>query len=157
MTALQVRKAQPRDAPAMTSISQAAYAPFVPLIGRPPAPMLADHASHIANDTVFVACGDGGVVLGYAIVIEVEDGFWLDNIAVDRSAQGQGVGGHLIGAVEVHLAQQTDHYALYTNIVMTANIGWYRRLGFIETGRHRVDGFDRVYFEKYLVPQPANG
>jgi hypothetical protein len=95
MTALQVRKAQPRDAPAMTSISQAAYAPFVPLIGRPPAPMLADHASRIANDTVFVACGDGGVVLGYAIVIE--------------------------------------------------------------TGRHRVDGFDRVYFEKYLVPQPANG
>ena len=95
MTALQVRKAQPRDVPAMTSISQAAYAPFVPLIGWPPAPMLADHASHIANDTVFVAFGDAGAVLGHAIVVE--------------------------------------------------------------TGRHRVDGFDRVYFEKYLVPQPANG
>lgn len=34
---------------------------------------------------------------------------------------------------------------------MTANIEWYRRLGFVEMARRRVDGFDRVYFEKYLA------
>ena len=93
MSAIEIRRARLRDAPAMTSISQEAYAPFVPLIGRPPAPMVADHALHIANDTVFLACDIAGAVLGYAILIEADDGFWLDNIAVAPSAQGQGVGG----------------------------------------------------------------
>ena len=35
---------------------------------------------------------------------------------------------------------------------MTANIAWYGRNGFIETGRHNVNGFDRVYFEKRIPP-----
>lgn len=154
---MQTRLAMPRDVPAMTSISHAAYVPFVPLVGRPPAPMLADHASHIADDTAFVACGEDGVVLGYAIVIEAEDGFWLDNIAVDPSAQGRGVGSRLVASVEEWLLPLTGRYALYTNIVMKANIEWYRRLGFVETGRRHVDGFDRVYFEKYLARLSGGG
>ena len=35
---------------------------------------------------------------------------------------------------------------------MTANIEWYRRAGFTETGRYQVNGLDRVYFEKD-IPQ----
>ncbi len=33
---------------------------------------------------------------------------------------------------------------------MTANIAWYGRAGFTKTGRRRVNGFDRVYFEKHF-------
>ena len=151
MSAIEIRRARLRDAPAMTSISQEAYAPFVPLIGRPPAPMVADHALHVANDTVFLACDIAGAVLGYAILIAAHDGFWLDNLAVAPCAQGQGVGGRLVASIEAWLAPRTDRYSLYTNIVMEANIGWYRRLGFVETGRRRVDGFDRIYFQKSLA------
>ena len=151
MAAMEIRRATPLDASAMTAISHQAYAPFLPLLGRPPAPMLADHATHIAKDRVFLACDSAGTVLGYAIVIAADDGFWLDNIAVAPAAQGQGVGGRLVAAVEAWLAPQSERYALYTNIVMSANIEWYRRLGFVETARRRVDGFDRVYFEKYLA------
>ena len=154
---IQIRKAKSQDVSAMTSVSHAAYAAFVPLIGRPPAPMVADHAAHIRDDTVWVACEDAGMVIGYAIVIEAEDGFWLDYIAVDPSSQGQGVGSRLVASVEEWLLPLTDRYALYTNIKMTANISWYRRLGFVETGRRHVDGFDRVYFEKYLARLPAGG
>lgn len=154
---MQIRRAEPRDVAVMTSISHAAYVPFVPLVGRPPAPMLADHASHIANDTAFVACDEDGVVQGYAIVIEADDGFWLDNIAVDPSAQGRGIGSRLVASVEEWVLPLTGRYALHTNIVMTANIEWYRRVGFVETGRRHVDGFDRVYFEKYLARLPAGG
>lgn len=119
--------------------------------------MLADHATHVAEDTAFLACDSAGTVLGYAIVIAADDGFWLDNIAVAPSAQGQGAGGRLVAAVEAWLAPQTERYALYTNIVMDANIDWYRRLGFAETGRRRVDGFNRIYFEKSLAPPAGDG
>ena len=157
MTVVNIRRATPLDVPAMTEISHQAYAPFVPLVGRPPAPMLADHATHVAEDTAFLACDSEGTVLGYAIVIAADDGFWLDNIAVAPSAQGQGAGSRLVAAVEAWLAPQTERYALYTNIVMDANIDWYRRLGFAETGCRRVDGFDRIYFEKSLAPPAGDG
>ena len=91
MAVIEIRRATPLDAPAMTAISHQAYAPFLPLLGRPPAPMLADHATHIAKDREFLACDSAGTVLGYAIVIAADDGFWLDNIAVAPAAQGQGV------------------------------------------------------------------
>ena len=112
MTVVNIRRATPLDVPAMTEILHQAYAPFVPLVGRPPAPMLADHATHVAEDTAFLACDSTGTVLGYAIVIAADDGFWLDNIAVAPSAQGQGAGSRLVAAVEAWLAPQTERYAL---------------------------------------------
>lgn len=39
---------------------------------------------------------------------------------------------------------------LYTNVVMTENIRWYEKLGFVETKRVREQGFSRVYMQKVL-------
>ena len=39
---------------------------------------------------------------------------------------------------------------LYTNEVMVENIALYRRLGYVETGRKQVAGYDRVYMRKTL-------
>ena len=89
-------------------------------------------------------------VRGYAVILDQPDGFWLDNIAVDPAAQGQGIGGRLLAAVESWLRQRTGRYSLYTHVRMTANIAWYGRAGFTETGRRRVNRFDRVYFEKHF-------
>src|SRR3546814_14199460 len=39
---------------------------------------------------------------------------------------------------------------LYTNEVMVENIARYRHLGYVETNRVRVAGYDRVYLRKAL-------
>lgn len=150
------RRALPSDLAAIQAISEAAYGIYVAAMGQRPGPMLADYAAHLAQDVVLVALDADGAVCGYAVVLEQPDGFWLDNIAIDPAAQGQGVGGRLLAAVETWLLARADRYRLYTNVKMTANIAWYRRAGFAETGRHRVNGFDRVYFEKRLSRSPKD-
>ena len=146
-----IRDGVEADGPALRAVCARAYTPYISVMGCRPGPMLADYEAHLRSDKVLVVEKDeGGHPVGYAIILHADDGYWLDNIAVDPAAQGEGIGRRLILAVEDWLHARTDRYRLYTNVMMTANIGWYRSLGFRETGRHHVDGFDRVYFEKQL-------
>ena len=149
-----IRTATRSDLAAIQAISDAAYGVYVAAMGQKPGPMLADYAAHLAEDVVMVALDAKDVIRAYAVILHLSDGYWPDNIAVDPAAQGQGVGGQLVTAVEAWLRVRTDRYQLYTNVKMTANIAWYRRTGFTETGRRLVDGFDRVYFEKHIAPEP---
>lgn len=146
-----IRPATPADAPACRRIARAAYAPYVPLIGRQPAPMLADYAAHIARDTVFVLAIDGAAA-GYSVILQDGPDYWLDNIAVAPGHQGHGLGRRLIEHAEAWLAARTDRYRLYTNQAMTANARWYDALGFTETWRGEVDGYARIYYQKRLHP-----
>lgn len=146
-----IRPAIPADAAACRAIARAAYAPYVPLMGRAPAPMLADYARHIARDTVFVLDTDGAPA-GYSVILLDGDAYWLDNIAIAPGHQGHGLGRRLIGHSEAWLARRTDRYRLYTNQTMTANARWYRALGFTEYWRGEVDGYARIHFEKRLRP-----
>ena len=146
-----IRPATPADAPACRAIAHAAYAQYVPLMGRQPAPMLADYAAHIAHDTVFVLAADDAP-LGYTVIVQDGGEYWLDNIAVDPARQGHGLGRRLIDHAEAWLAARTDRYRLYTNQAMTANAHWYRALGFTEYFRGEVDGYARIYFERRLRP-----
>ncbi|WP_349360773.1 GNAT family N-acetyltransferase [Stappia sp.] len=145
------RLARPEDADALLAIAREAYAGYIPAIGRRPAPMDADYAAHIRDDTVFVLSdGAVGELAGFAVVIDTGEGFVLDNLAVAGAWRGRGCGARLIALVEAFIAARADRYTLYTNAVMTRNAAWYRRLGFRETGRATVDGFDRIFFEKTL-------
>ena len=141
------------DADKCAAIATAAYADYVPLMGQKPAPMLADYAVHIARDIVFVAERDiDGTtdIVGFAIIIEKGEGYWLENIAVAPLAMGCGLGRTLMESVEDYLRPLCDRYQLYTNVKMERNIGWDHKLGFTETFRGVVDGYDRVYFEKEI-------
>lgn len=144
-----IRMAEAVDAEILQDIARKAYTPYIAVMRQVPAPMVADFAAHIRSDTVFVSELDG-VVGGYAIVLCTADEFWLDNIAVVPEWQGCGIGRTLITAVEDWLKRRTDRYQLYTNVKMAKNILLYRKLGFVETDRRVVDGFDRIYFEKRL-------
>ena len=107
----------------------------------------------LAQDIVFVAVmPPDHRVVGYAVLVEKTDGFWLESIAVSSASGGQGIGTGLIGHVETYLSGRAASYRLYTNVKMVRNIGWYERLGFVETGRGVEDGFERVYFRKMLSP-----
>ena len=146
-----IRPATGGDADAIRAIAESAYLQYVEAIGRKPAPMVADFTGHLKDDTVFVAeAGNGGGIAGYAIVLVRNGEYWLENIAVAPAQSGRGVGSALIKHIEAWIALRADMYRLYTNVKMERNIGWYRNLGFEETGRAVEDGFERVFFAKRL-------
>ncbi|MDB5371445.1 MAG: family acetyltransferase, partial [Belnapia sp.] len=49
-----IRPARPEDAARLAAIVEAAYAPWVPIIGQPPAPMRDDYAARIAAGQAWV-------------------------------------------------------------------------------------------------------
>ena len=69
-----------------------------------------------------------------------------------RDRQGHGVGRRLIEFAESE-ARRLGHteLRLYTHVTMTENIALYSRLGFVETGRGREAGYDRVFMTKRLA------
>ena len=127
-----IRLAMTTDVPAIKLIARKSFERYVPLIGKPPAPMNANFSGHVLKDTVFIAQSEKkqGSVLGYAIVLQ-RDGEWLlDNNAVSPEAQGRGIGSALIAACETFLQKQgVQRYHLYTNEAMEQNLTWYPEIG----------------------------
>lgn len=142
------RPALPEDAEAIRALVRAAYAKYIPRLGREPAPMNDDYAARIAAGQAWVL-EDGGALAG-ALILEDEPGaLLLYNIAVAPAAQGKGVGKRLVAFTEAEARRRG--YALlrlYTNELMVENVAMYPRLGFTETHRGSEAGHRRVYFEK---------
>jgi ribosomal protein S18 acetylase RimI-like enzyme len=145
-----VRRARPQDVARLEEIATTAYKPYVPRIGKPPAPMTADYAAAVAADDVWVAVA-GDVVVGLLILVPAADHLLLENIAVDPRYRGRGIGARLLSVAEERAARAgLAEIRLYTNAAMTENISYYPRHGYVETHRGQGDGFDRVYFSKQL-------
>ncbi|MEM9224608.1 MAG: GNAT family N-acetyltransferase [Pseudomonadota bacterium] len=146
----------------MDEVAEAAFAPYVPVIGKRPAPMDEDRRSAIASDEALVAVFDG-VVAGYAIYRLAVPDAELITVAVDPKMQRQGLGRALMGAVEDKArGAGATTLNLYTNAKMLENLALYPALGFAEIGRRYEAGFNRVYFSKTLPPamvlrQPVAG
>jgi len=143
-----IRPAGPDDLDTVRQIARAAYALYTPRIGREPAPMVADFAASIAAGELWVA---GAPAAGFVVAYPRRDHWHLENVAVEPSAQGTGLGGALIAHVEA-LARAAGARAveLCTNANMTENQSLYPRLGYSKTGRRVEDGFDRVFYRKEL-------
>jgi N-acetylglutamate synthase-like GNAT family acetyltransferase len=145
-----IRAAGEGDVAAIAALVREAYAAYVPLIGREPAPVTADHGSLVAAGEAWVAEREGEVV-GVLVLRPEGRALLLENVAVSPAWQGRGIGRALIAFAEQHgrelgLAEVT----LYTNEQMRDNLLLYPRLGFEETGRRTEDGYARVYFRKPL-------
>jgi GNAT superfamily N-acetyltransferase len=142
------RPARPDEAPALRDLVRAAYAKYVPRLGREPAPMLDDYAARIEAGQAWVLA-EGGALVGALILEDEPDALLLYNIAVAPAAQGAGVGRRLIRFTEAE-ARRRGHalLRLYTNEKMVENVAMYPRLGFTETHRGSEAGHRRVYFEK---------
>lgn len=144
------RLANVNDRAAVQACVDAAYARYVPRIGKKPAPMVADYDALIRQGLVQVLERDGGcaaILVGFP-----EDDHWfIENIAVDPRHQGHGLGKALID-VAIAEARRLGLGALllYTNEAMTEALGFYQRLGFVEVDRRLEDGFRRVYMRLAL-------
>ena len=146
-----LRPAAVADLPQVRALVMAAYAPYVPRIGRKPGPMDDDYAALIAAGQVHLLDA-AGAIEGIVVLIPEADAMLLDNVAVAPDAQGRGLGLFLISHAEA-VARAAGYRALrlYTHERMTENIALYRRLGFVETHRAEEKGFRRVYMTKLLA------
>lgn len=128
----------------------AAYAQWIPALGRKPGPMLDDYHAVIAADRVLIAEQDG-VSVGLLVMRETDEGFLLDNIAVLPECARQGIGRTLLVHAEETAAQLGyPSLYLYTNERMTGNIELYAKHGYREYARKVENGFRRVYMRKQL-------
>ena len=149
----QIRYTKEFEATDLSQIAEAAYAQYVEAIGRAPAPMTADYAKHMQDDHCLVALSDGdqqSMAVGFVVIVERSDGYWIETVAVLPEFTGQGIGAKLVEAAEAFVATSADAVQLYTNAKMTRNLSWYPRLGYREVDRRREQGFDRVFFHKQL-------
>jgi len=146
-----IRSARVDDRVSIGAIARAAYAKYVPRMGREPAPMLTNFAAEIAAGHV-VVIETAGAVYGYMIAWPEADAYFIENIAVDPSRQGQGLGRQLMDrAVDEARRHHLSAIRLYTNAAMTENLSIYSQLGFVETHRAVESGFHRVYMRRNLL------
>ena len=147
-----IRRANPVDRAAVESIVNEAYAIYIDRIGRPPGPMLDDYGVLIEAGAVHVLEAGDQPVEAIVVLLEKPDHLLLDNIAVRRDRQGQGLGHQLIAFAEDEARRLGfAEIRLYTHVMMVENIALYTRLGFVETGRGRDGGYDRVFMTKCLA------
>ncbi|WP_181707470.1 GNAT family N-acetyltransferase [Chthonobacter rhizosphaerae] len=146
-----IRPATAADVPRIEAIVAEAYALYVPRIGKPPAPMLADYAAHVAAGQVHVL-EEAGAILGAVVFWPEPDHLYLDMVAVDPAAKGRGFGRRLVTHAEAEARRLgRPEVRLNTNARMTENLTLYPRLGYHETARRHHEGYDRVFFAKPLT------
>jgi ribosomal protein S18 acetylase RimI-like enzyme len=147
-----IRQAETKDEPDIRDCAEQAYARYVPLIGRKPAPMVADFAAQIAAGVIYVATEDNGVFQGFVVFYPEGQHILLENVAVLPRAAGRGIGKALICFCENEARRRGFSVVhLYTNEKMTENLSIYPRLGYAEVGRRSEGGFNRVFFEKPIT------
>jgi ribosomal protein S18 acetylase RimI-like enzyme len=146
-----LRRAGPTDAPAIAALVNAAYAKWVPILGRKPMPMLVDYDRAVIDHRIDVAEAAGNL----AALIETNaapDHLFIENIAVAPAQQGQGLGVSLLEHAEA-LARRSrlDTLRLLTNGLMQTNIGLYQRHGYFITHiEERAPGWSVVHMTKSL-------
>lgn len=146
-----LRSASSTDAPKVAALVNAAYGHYVERIGMPPRPMTDDYAEVIANHRVTVAFGHGNIV-GVIVLTVDEEGFLIDNVAVDPSHRGKGLGKALLEFAEAEArAQGFGSIHLYTHEKMTENLAIYSGIGYVEYDRRSQGGFSLVYMRKHLA------
>lgn len=88
--AVSLRPAQSADVPRLIELVEAAYGHYVERLGGPPRPMTDDYADVVRRWRVTVA-EQGGETVGLIVLGVGEEGFLVDNVAVDPRHQRPGV------------------------------------------------------------------
>ncbi len=152
MSELAFRRAGEHDAETVRDLTYAAYAKWVPVIGRKPKPMNADY-EHAVRAHVIELAYLYGALAGLIELIPAADHLLLENLAVAPAHQGKGIGRRLMARVEeLARAEGFPVVRLYTNKAFTTNLAFYRRLGYaIEREEPIKTGGFLVHFLKHMV------
>ncbi|MDQ5809950.1 MAG: GNAT family N-acetyltransferase [Actinomycetota bacterium] len=113
--------------------------------------MTDDYAQVITNQQVTVAESHDATIVGVIVLTVDDEGFLVDNVAVDPSYRGKGLGRALLEFAEAEARQAGfDSIYLYTHEKMTENLALYSRIGYVEYDRRSQGEFSLVYMRKHL-------
>jgi GNAT superfamily N-acetyltransferase len=129
-SAEELRQGTAADARAIRDLTRAAYAKWVPVIGREPKPMTADYEEALRQhrfDLLYV----GGRLAALIETIPEVDHLLIENVAVAPPYQGRGLGRKLMAhAEELAASLGFGEIKLYTNKLFAENVRLYARLGY---------------------------
>ncbi len=125
-----IRRAAPADAQAIRELTRAAYARWVPVIGREPKPMAADYDAAVRHHLIDLL-HVGGELVALIETILAADHLLIENVAVAPAVQGRGYGRTLMAhAEQLAISLGYDEIRLYTNKLFDANVRLYHQLGY---------------------------
>jgi len=143
-----LRSATSADAAKVTALVMAAYGHYPEQIGMVPRPMTDDYAQVIMNYQVTVVESHQSIV-GIIVLAVTYEGFLIDNVAVDSSYRGKGLGRTLLEFAEAEARRAGfDSIYLYTHEKMKENIALYSGIGYVEYDRRPQGEFSLVYMRK---------
>ena len=150
-----VRRAQQSDVAAIRSLTRAAYAKWIAVIGREPKPMMADYEAAVEKHRFDLLYVDE-VLAGLIETVDEEDQLLIENVAVSPGFQRRGLGSRLMVHAETIAASLGhDRIWLYTNKRFSENIKLYLKLGYrVEREEEIGDGTVRIDVSKTLGLQP---
>jgi GNAT superfamily N-acetyltransferase len=126
----EIRRAVPVDAARIQALTRAAYAKWVPLIGREPLPMQADYERAVCEHAIDLLIVKGALV-GLIEMIDRTDHLFIENVAVAPERQGRGYGRVLLAHAEACAARKgLSEIRLITNGAFAANLALYAKLGY---------------------------
>ena len=147
---MNIRIAEKSYQQAIFECVDAAYSIYIDRIGKKPAPMLTDYTELISKNLVYVVT-DKEQLKGLIVLIPKGNYLLIENVAVYPSFQGQGIGRRLIEfAFKFAKDAGLQEDRLYTNELMTENLMYYPKFGFIIVNRRIEDCYRRVYMSKSL-------
>lgn len=150
-SSLSFRPAKAADAVAIRDIVRAAYARWVPVIGREPLPMRADYHKALAEHPFDLAIEDGRVV-GMIETMLADHHLWIENVCVAPDAQGRGIGRLLLERAEDKAREAgRNELRLLTNGAFEANVLLYKRHGYTIDREEPFMGGMTVYMSKRLT------
>jgi GNAT superfamily N-acetyltransferase len=128
---IDLRRAVPEDAPAILALTRAAYAKWVPVIGREPKPMTADYDAAVQHHLIdLIEAAKGGIAALIETIPETGS-LLIENLAVAPDHQGRGYGKLLMDHAERLAASLgIPRTRLYTNKRFVENLNFYHRLGY---------------------------
>lgn len=125
-----IRRATTADAVTVRELTRAAYAKWVPVLGREPRPMTADYDAALREHLVDLL-HVGGEAVALIEMAPKADHLLIVNVAVAPTYQGKGYGSALMAhAEEVARTLNLNEMRLYTNALFAENLRLYSRLGY---------------------------
>ncbi|MEJ1974709.1 MAG: GNAT family N-acetyltransferase [Acetobacteraceae bacterium] len=148
--AVQIRSAAMADIDIVRAIVRAAYAKWVPVIGREPMPMKADYERALREHALDLLQADGQPVALIEMIMR-PDHLFIENVAVTPTRQGQGFGRHLLAHAERKArAAGLPAVHLQTNAAFEANVRLYQAFGYRIDREEPFMGGTSVYMSKVI-------
>ena len=134
----------------MSALVNASFEKYIPVIGRKPLPMNADHHDLIQNHDTWVLEQESEIIAVLEMVLK-DDSLYIDTVAVSNAQQSRGIGKQLLQFAETRARELgRNAMTLFTNERYTVLLEMYARFGYVETHRVPVQGTDAVHMRKPL-------